>query len=250
MRRIYFLGAASALLFALSAPAQTPPPAQPKTPTGGQPKTGTPTTGGKAPAGSPTTGGTANNSPFGTPLYQMNDVSRSLKLQDAQNTRLTELGQRLEDRYQRDAQGLDRLNERERATRANELQSQYRADWLKGAQGIFDERQLSRYQQLQYQYGGFNSLSDADVQRRLNLTAEQQAQLKASLEWNSTQLQGIDRAATSDREKASQLYTDYWKARGDRFNKFLTADQQKAWAQLTGDPFAFPSPYSAPPVRK
>src|SRR5206468_4741573 len=67
-------------------------------------------------------------SPFPTPLYRMDDVARALELSREQTTRLNDMTERLQNRYRAD---LDRLSERERATRTPVLVGEYRTDWMK-----------------------------------------------------------------------------------------------------------------------
>jgi len=181
----------------------------------------------------------AANNLFPTPLYQMPDVSKSLNLTQDQVTKLNKVTEDTQARY-RDGYGqLGSLKDADRFARTQELNRQYYTDWNKGARDIFNDTQRSRYQQYNYQYGGFNTLYDPDVQKRLNLTPDQVQNLRTHWDWNNQQLQDVTRLGTTDATKGSQAYRDYWTARQERFNKFLTADQQKAWRELTGEPYTF-----------
>jgi hypothetical protein len=139
----------------------------------------------------------------------------------------------------------NKLNASERAARAQELNQQYFSDWNKGAENILNQNQRLRYQQLNYQYGGFNALSDPGVQKRLNLTAAQMRELRANSDWSNEQIQEINRMEAANPTKASQMYSNYWKQRQERFDKFLTPEQQKEWRDMTGEPYAF-QPNTAP----
>jgi Spy/CpxP family protein refolding chaperone len=216
MRLNSFLALACGLSFVAAVAAQpAQPPAQP----------------GKAPP-------VATNS-YPTSLYQMNDVSKSLNLTQDQITKLNKLTEQTQTQYRDDFAKLGTLNDADRFTRTQELNRKYYADWNKGARDIFNDTQQTRYQQFNYQYGGFNTLYDSDVQKRLNLTAEQQQNLRAQWDWSNQQLQEINRMGATDAAKGTQMYRDYWKARDERFNKFLTAEQQKAWNEMVGDPYTF-----------
>jgi len=172
-------------------------------------------------------------------LYQMEDVSKSLKLTPEQITNLNKLTETTQTRYRDEYGKLGSLKDADRFARMQELNQKYYTDWNKGARDIFNDTQRARYQQYNYQYGGFNSLYDPDVQKQLNLTAEQQKNLRAQWDWNNQQLADIYRTGATDATKGTQMYHDYWTARQERLNKFLTPDQQKAWNQLTGDPYTF-----------
>ena len=120
-----------------------------------------------------------------------------------------------------------------------ELNRQYYGDWSKGAGSVFNDAQRARYQQLNYQYGGFNSFYDPAVQKQLNLTADQQRNLRAQWDWSDQQLQDINRVGATDPTKGTQMYRDYWTQRQERVNQFLTPDQQKEWRSIVGDPYTF-----------
>ena len=40
-------------------------------------------------------------------------------------------------------------------------------------------------------------------------------------------------------DNGTEMYGDYWRQREGRFNKFLTREQQKKWAEMTGEPYRF-----------
>lgn len=176
---------------------------------------------------------------FPTPLYRMNDISKSLNLNQDQLARLNGLTEATQARYRDDLNKLGALNEADRAVRMRELNQRYYADWNKGAGDVFNDIQRTRYQQLNYQYGGFNALYDADLQRQLNLTAEQQKNLQAHSDWNTQQLAEINRVGATDASRGAAMYRDYWTARQQRMNQFLTPQQQQAWTRMTGDPYQF-----------
>src|SRR5438094_9940 len=108
--------------------------------------------------------------PVPVPLHQMDDVLKSLNLNESQMQRLSQLTEQAQARYRADYAKLKGLKE---AERLNVLNRQYASDWLKGARSVFNDEQFRRYKQLQYQYAGFGSLADPEVQQQLNLTEEQ-----------------------------------------------------------------------------
>ncbi|VTR92846.1 unnamed protein product [Gemmata massiliana] len=177
--------------------------------------------------------------PYPTALYRMNDVSKALNLTQDQITKLNALTDQTQTQYRDNYAKLGTLNDADRFARTQELNRQYYTDWNKGARDIFNDTQRARYQQVNYQYNGFNTLYEPDVQKRLNLTADQVKGLRDQADWSAQQLQDINRVGATDTTKGAQLYRDYWTARQERFNKFLAADQRKAWNELTGDAHTF-----------
>jgi Spy/CpxP family protein refolding chaperone len=179
-------------------------------------------------------------------LYHMDDVRKSLNLTPEQVNRLNTLTEQTQGQYRDKYSQLSTLKDADRAARMQELNRQYYGDWSKGARNVFNDEQRTRYQQLYYQYGGFNSLGDPDVAKRLNLTPEQRRNLNASIDWSSRQLQDINKTGATDHDKAVQMYRDYQKQYQDRFSKLLTPEQQKTWRDMTGEPYTF-QPVLPPP---
>ena len=192
----------------------------------------------------------AQPSPYPPPLYQMGDVPKYLSLTPQQVDRLNQQTEQLQKRYNDDFNRLSTLTPAERLQRSNELTQRYSTDWMKGAREIFNENQLNRYQQLNYQYGGFNTFSDPDVQKRLSLSDEQRNNLRQGIDWSSQQMQEINRLGATDREKATQMYRDYQRANQERINKFLTPEQQKTWQQMTGETYNFPPAFTTTQPRR
>jgi hypothetical protein len=219
MRFICSIGSAVALavLTASHSPAQQPPPAQPPA----QPKA------------SPTPGY------YPTPLYNMNDVAKTININDKQMSQLNEVNQGVQGRFRADYEKLATLPDKERFARTQELNRLYNTESMKGMGNVLSPEQLARYEQLQLQYNGFNSLADPGVQKRLNLSEQQLKQLGNSVDWSNQQMQEINQLATTDPDKAMQQYRDYQKTNQSRFKQYLTADQQRLWTSLTGDPYQF-----------
>jgi hypothetical protein len=179
-------------------------------------------------------------------VYQMQGVPQALNLSQQQINSLNQLSGRLQGTY-RDRYGkLSSVAEADRNTRLRELNQQYQADWMTGARDIFHPPQLSRYQQLQLQQGGFNSLTNADVQRQLRLTGDQQRRLQDAANWSAQQLRDISSLGATDRDKAMRLYQDYQRQYQDRLNQLLTPEQQRTWNAMIGQPYTFQPNFGSP----
>jgi hypothetical protein len=174
-----------------------------------------------------------------TPLYQMNDVAKSLNLTPDQITRLNALSDKTVADYRDKYVTLGGVPAADQYAKATELNRNYNDAWFTGANQIFNDNQRARYQQYQYQYGGFDAFTNPDVQKKLNLSADQIASLRSNWDWNRQQLDEINRVGIADKEKGQKAYAEYWLLRQQRMNQYLTPDQQKVWTQLTGDPYTF-----------
>jgi hypothetical protein len=176
----------------------------------------------------------------------MDSASQALNLTPAQINRLNQATQQIQARYRYAYNQLGSLNGAARSARLQELNQQYALDWNVAAGNIFNDQQRNRYRQLNYQYGGFNSLYDPAVQKRLNLNADQLRNLRANVDWSNQQLQNINGVGSTDAARGMQMYNAYWKAYQDRLNRYLTPAQQRAWRDMTGEPVTF-QPTFAPP---
>lgn len=183
---------------------------------------------------------------FPKPVYQLDGVNRNLNLTQQQIDRLNDINNRVQTSFRDRFDKVSTVAENERAARLQELNRQYQTEWMNGAREVFNENQLNRYRQLNYQYGGYQTFSDPDVQKRLNLTEDQQRRLREEIEWNAVQTRKFNEQAQTDREKAQQFYRDYRKQYDERFNKFLTPEQQKAWRELAGEPYEFQPAFMTP----
>ena len=189
MRLQYILGLACGLALTTSVSAQT----------------GAPT-----PKPAPPPAPPAQTNLYPPALYRMNDVNKSLNLNQEQLDRLNKLTDQTQAQYRDNYNKINMLNDADRYARIQAMNREYYSDWNKGARDIFNNEQRSRYQQLNYQYGGFNSLNDPDIQRGLNLTPDQLKNLRQSVDLGSQQLQEINRIGATDPEKGAKLYREYW----------------------------------------
>jgi hypothetical protein len=181
----------------------------------------------------------SDKSPYPVAVYRVGGVDRTLNLTPEQVNRLNQLTDQTQAAYRERYAALRDVPEADRWARQQELNRQYYAEWMKGARGVFKDDQYTRYQQLNYQYGGFTVLSDPDLQKRLNLTPEQQKALREQIDWSTGQLSDINRMGPTDFEKASRAYGTYRTEYDQRFNRLLTPEQQRTWREMTGEPYTF-----------
>jgi hypothetical protein len=186
----------------------------------------------------------AQTYPYPPSLYQSPDVAKSMRLTAEQVNKLNQISELAQTRFRTN---YDKLTEEERTRQIQALNREYTADWSRGARDVFNDDQMARYRQLHLQYGGFNSLTDPEVDKRLKLTDQQRINLREYMEWSDKQFQDINKVGATDRDKGTTLYRDYQKEYQGRFNKLLTQDQQKAWREMTGEPYNFAPAFVAPP---
>lgn len=188
--------------------------------------------------------GGATSSQLPTPLYRMDNVVKTLSLTPEQINRLNAETNRLQTQYSRNFDQLNRLDERDRLTRLQELLNSYNTDWNKAAGDILNQTQMSRYQQLQLQQGGFTTFMNPTIQQQLNLTEQQLNKLRSEEQWSRQQLQQIDTRARVSPDQALDMYSQFVRDRNDRLNAILTPDQRRQWNSMIGPPFEFAPPFN------
>ena len=117
----------------------------------------------------------------------------------------------------------------------------------KAVSEILDATQMKRFHQLELQQAGPSAFSRKDVADELKLTKEQTDKL-ADIQREAMQAmmdarQGFDpqNASPEDQQKMQAKMAELRKSSDDKALAVLTADQQKQWQAMLGEPFKFPA---------
>lgn len=109
----------------------------------------------------------------------------------------------------------------------------------KALKEVLDDKQHKRLRQIQLQLQGVRAYTDAEVQQQLKMTAEQKENIKTLLEEQAREQAEIFKEAKGAggfqgiQEKIQGLQKDT----NTKVNSVLTADQRKAFRQMTGEEF-------------
>jgi Spy/CpxP family protein refolding chaperone len=106
---------------------------------------------------------------------------------------------------------------------------------------------MNRLRQLELQRGGLNAFNNPDVQRQLNLTDQQQQQLRALNDQTTQQQQQILQGARTNRNQTLQRLNDLNRQTQEQTNAILNEQQRRTFQQMTGQPFNFPPNLPAAP---
>jgi hypothetical protein len=175
-----------------------------------------------------------------TPFFTDPGVRRQLNLNGTQYNSLNQAYQNAYTRYQ---QGLNNLNTanlspQQREMQQQQLEAQFNQDLAGTVNSTFNNSQtLSRYNQLNRQYQGFNAFNDPSVRKQLNLSQDQIRQLRTlSGNWRQ-QMQQLRQNGqnTADPAAWQQLQQQY----ATQLNGVLTPEQQQMWSQQTGQAYSF-----------
>jgi len=192
-------------------------------------------------------GNTTGTLTFG-PL-QSTDVRRSLNITDEQWNRINQSNTQLQTQFRDDLSRLNALTPAERATRWQEIQGRYNTQFLRSAGDVLNPEQMNRLRQLDLQYQGVGAFGSADVQRRLNLTADQQRQLRDIEQQYRRDLDAIRTGSSTNREDAMRRWNDLQRQMQGRTNAILNAEQRQTWTQMTGQPFTYTPDFLQQPNR-
>ncbi len=178
-----------------------------------------------------------------TPFFSDHGARQQLNLNANRYNTLNRAYQNAYARYNQAVNNLNpNLTEQQRAQQMQLLESQFNQSLSGTVNGTFtNPQELSRYNQLNRQFMGFNAFNDPAIRKQLNLTPEQTRQLRAlGNNWRQ-QLQQFRRSAGNDlssvnQEQWIQLQQQY----AAQLNGVLTPEQQQIWAQQIGQGYSFP----------
>jgi hypothetical protein len=177
-----------------------------------------------------------------TPFFTDPGVRRQLNLN---GTQYNSLNQAYQNAYTRYNQGLSSLNNpnltpQQREMQMQQLEAQFNQDLSGTVNSTFNNPQaLSRYNQLNRQFQGFNAFNDPSVRKQLNLSQDQIRQLRTlSGNWRQ-QLQEFRRTNNGQNSVDPAAWAQLQQQYATQLNGVLTPEQQQMWTQLTGQSYSF-----------
>jgi hypothetical protein len=179
------------------------------------------------------------------PLFRNPEVSRALNINQNQLQQLNQANQQLQDRFRNDFSRLPD-NEAARAMRMQELTRNFNNEFARSAGTILSADQLNRYRQIELQSQGLGAFGDPQVQRSLNLNSPQRDHLQNLQQQYQRQFDDIRQLAQDNPQAAEQRFNRLRSQMATQINGILTPEQQRAWSQMTGDPFMLRPSFNAP----
>jgi Spy/CpxP family protein refolding chaperone len=202
-------------------------------------------------------------------LLGMQEVREELKVTEAQQDKLRELGEKLREEMRGifpDREATQDLTPEQRRERMQEAMEKFRKEAEKRAPEvekqiaeILDKAQFKRIKQLEVQRQGVDALLRADIIQALGLTQDQQGKIKEAIEERNKkqeelgeQMRGMFQGGFRDmseeqradaRKKMEQLGEKRREIQTEAQKKamgFLTDDQKAMMPNLMGEPFEFP----------
>lgn len=136
------------------------------------------------------------------------------------------------------ASGVSPEEQRKIAMRAR---YQFYKDFLASANGVMDEKQRTRLNQLTMQYRGYEAFYDITDVDLLKLSNDQFERLVKHEEEYHRQLAIYYKSDRSDRDDAKKRFEAIREDMQQRIDNVLNDEQRKVWKQLIGESFKFTS---------
>ncbi len=176
-----------------------------------------------------------------TPWFGNPNVRQQLGFNDTQFSQMNNAYRQAWSAYQ---QGLTKmtpnLTPEQRSEQMRTLQQNFYNNFSQSTSGILTDPQMrNRFNQLSYQYRGYDALLDPSVQRDLKFTDEQRQKLNEyNQNWNNS-MNELYRDYGTNRDDATRRFTDLQAREQSRINEILTEQQRQSWRQMIGDPYRF-----------
>jgi hypothetical protein len=174
-------------------------------------------------------------------LLENEGVQKELKLDKDQTDKVKEAVQKVRDKYKDQTDKLRDLSQEERRQKGQELTQTISQETLQSLNDVLKPDQLKRLKQIELQQVGAQAFARPDVQKALNLTADQQEKIKtisddAAKEMRQLFQQNRGNQGGNQQGQPNRL-ASLRKETMDKVQAVLTDDQKKAWKDMTGDSF-------------
>jgi len=176
----------------------------------------------------------AQQRPFqrgGVELLQNVSVQKELKLTDEQIKKSKEAANQVRQKYQEAFSKIRELTQEEQ----NELRKKVSQETLQALKEVLKPGQVKRLKQIELQQRGLLAFQEPEVDKALKLTEEQKAQIKTLSEDLAREMRGLFQGG--DFQEAIKKVPVLRRQALEKGIAVLTAEQKKAWQELTGEPF-------------
>lgn len=167
------------------------------------------------------------------------DVVQELKLSNEQIAKTKDVLQNVMGTAQEKVAALKDVPVEERVEKMRELARAMNAEVHKSLKDVWNAEQQKRLKQLELQDRGLDAFSDPEVEKALNLTAEQKEKIKTIGEDADKEFNSIRQNAKGNREEAMTKVQTLRKETNEKATAVLTDAQKKTWKEMTGVPFEF-----------
>jgi thymidylate synthase ThyX len=170
-------------------------------------------------------------------LVQQKSVQEELKLSEDQVSKVQKASESVREKYKDD---LAKIRESKDFAKMGELFRKIGEDTDKELANILKPDQTKRLKQIRLQLLGLRALQQEDVAKELKLTDKQKDEIKALSEDLAKDTRELMKDAFKDAKKREEAQAKIKELNTETLDKVLksfSADQKKAWSELTGPKF-------------
>jgi hypothetical protein len=185
----------------------------------------------------------------GMMMLSIPEVQQELKMTPDQISKLQSKSQEVRQatmELMREAGGPQAFQEMSQEER-QQLMEKMQAIQKKAISELLNADQQKRYHQLELQQQGVMAFGRKEVREALKLTADQGEKIqeiqRSQMQAMREAMQGVDFQNMTDEERQAmqRRMEALQKATYDKCVAVLTAEQQKQWKEMIGEPFKFPT---------
>ncbi len=166
-------------------------------------------------------------------------VQEELKLAKEQVDKAQEELQKIREKQKEAFAKLRDLSQEERQEKFQEFSKTATAETNRIAAAILKPEQLKRFKQIELQQRGYQAFTDPEIQKTLKVTDDQKDKLKTITEDTAKETRELFQSAQGggNFQEVGKKMQALRKEALERVTSVLTADQKKAWKEMTGEPF-------------
>jgi len=168
-------------------------------------------------------------------LLGQKSVQEELKMTEDQIAKVTKVGEELRTKYADDLKAA--FKDKDKMTELRKKMSEERTKMM---DGVLKAEQTKRLSQIEVQVGGLNALTKDEVSKTLKLTEEQITKAKGMVDDLRKDSGELMKDVGRDKDKRAEATEKIAKMTKEATAKFLgtlSADQTKAYKELTGEEF-------------
>jgi Spy/CpxP family protein refolding chaperone len=187
----------------------------------------------------PPRGGRGFAGPGGS-LLTNKSVQQELKLTDDQMKKIETATQEVRQKHAQDFEALQGLDQQERREKMRELTQKVASETKTALAGILKPEQEKRFKQIELQARGARGFAEADVQKALKLTPEQEEKIKTINDDAQQEMRSLFQGGGGGggpNPEAQKKMAEMRKETMTKVMAVLTDDQKKEWKEMIGDPF-------------
>lgn len=175
------------------------------------------------------------------PWFSHPAIRRKLNLTQDEYRRLSAAYTQAWQTYQSDLSARNQVIEEPLVEQQKDPYDSFNLALSSGAdEAITDPSARQRYDQIYWQYRGFDAFSDPAVIGRLALTAKQRSQFDiANRRWNETMVT-LSKSYLKDRAGTIGRFNRVQTEAQEQINLALSPAQRAEWRKIAGTPYAFP----------